>query len=591
MPRTANPYFADASMRTEAKQDEPLTRLIEAEQVRLLYAHAPTALMSMIFSAAALCFFIQERVSSPLTLAWLVFVGVVTIARAVLIYRYRQQNPPLDTVPRWRHFFILGAGAAGLVWFSAGAVLFSQTSSSAQFAFLFILTANAVGSMAFLAPVPVAFLAFFLPTIAIVAFHATLVSDTPLLMGALTLFFIAAFISTAHLLSTSVAQALRLRFENTALVQDLQTITERFELALQGTNEGVWDASFVATTPGQFAPFHIYYSQRFKALLGFADHEFPHTLESWRTRLHPEDRARVFHALHAHLIQKIPYAVEYRMRTKAGEYRWFSGGGQAVWNGAGLPVRMAGSLQDITSRKEVEQLKDELVSTVSHELRTPLTSLRGFAELMLARCFSTEKQREFLSVIYKEATRLTDLINDFLDIQRMESGRQSYEFGPVAIAPLLHDAITVFINDAARHTFVVESVEELPIIQADIDRIRQVLINLVSNAVKYSPQGGRITLGARQSASEIVVWVADEGVGIPPGALPRLFSKFYRVDSRDTRSIGGTGLGLSLVKKIIEAHEGRVWVESTVDVGSTFFFTLPIASQPPVFAHQEPALL
>lgn len=226
---------------------------------------------------------------------------------------------------------------------------------------------------------------------------------------------------------------------------------------------------------------------------------------------------------------------------------------------------------------ERERLKDELVSIVSHELRTPLTSLRGFAELMLKRTFPVEKQREFLTVIHTEAVRLTNLINNFLDLQRMEAGRQTYEFAPVDIVAVICDTLSVFSHGAnGSHRFFLDLPRSLPLAWADADRLRQVLTNFLSNAVKFSPQGGEIRVGARHEGNEVVAWVKDQGVGIPSESLDKLFTKFYRVDNKETRHIGGTGLGLALVKEIVEAHQGRVWVESALGSGSTFFFAVPV---------------
>jgi PAS domain S-box-containing protein len=243
------------------------------------------------------------------------------------------------------------------------------------------------------------------------------------------------------------------------------------------------------------------------------------------------------------------------------------------------PVGIMGIAHDITQRKEVERLKDEFVSTVSHELRTPLTSLRGFTELMLKRNFSPEKQREFLTIIHNESIRLTNLINDFLDLQRIESGRQVYQLDSVDVAFLVRESVASFLWEDGKHSLRLV-VPDIPLpVWADASRLRQVLANLLSNAIKFSPQGGEVTVGARREGVEVVVWVADQGVGIPPEVLPQLFSKFFRVDSTATRSIGGTGLGLALVKEIVEAHGGRVWAESALEQGSTFLFALPVAEQ------------
>lgn len=550
---------------------------IEAERLDLVYTQAPIALLSMLLSGTALTFCLWDVIPPVHLFRWLALSLLVILGRSILAHAYKRRTTGWHRLAMWRRWFVCGAGAAGVTWAFAGIVLFPAASQTHQLILIFILCANATGSIAFLSPLPGAFLSFFLPMTIVLIGRVALASSSPAVMTALGVFYIVALISTARRLSESVTQSLQLRFDNLALVSNLEKITERFELAVQGANEGLWDATIETTADGRFLASSIYYSPRYQHLLGFTDVELPNTLEAWQELLHPEDRKRVLHALRDHLGKQTPYTEEFRLRMKSGEYRWFSGKGQAVWDAARNPIRMAGSLQDITTRKEAEQLKDELVSTVSHELRTPLTSLRGFAELMLTRSFTKEKQREFLTIIHTEATRLTNLINDFLDLQRMESGRQVYEFQPVSVATVLRDTLTIFMNEDSKHTFALEAGEELPAAQADVDRLRQVFANLLSNAVKYSPQGGVVRVGARRDGDHITVWVADQGIGIPLAAQARLFSRFFRVNNQDTRSIGGTGLGLALVKEIVEAHRGRVWVESAEGAGSTFFFTLPLA--------------
>lgn len=235
------------------------------------------------------------------------------------------------------------------------------------------------------------------------------------------------------------------------------------------------------------------------------------------------------------------------------------------------------TFQDITQRKEVDRMKDELISTVSHELRTPLASLRGFTELLLGRTFPSERQQEFLTIIHNESLRLTKLINDFLDLQRIESGCQPYAFAALAVDPLLRDAVAVFSTEGGVHELRLDLPPTLPPVLGDRERLRQVLSNLLSNAIKFSPKGGEVLIGARPGNGVVVFRVQDHGVGIPKEAVPKLFHKFYRVDNTATRDIGGTGLGLTLVKELIAAHHGQVWVESTLGKGSTFFFTVPVA--------------
>jgi len=248
-----------------------------------------------------------------------------------------------------------------------------------------------------------------------------------------------------------------------------------------------------------------------------------------------------------------------------------------VFDADGKLVRIVHAITNITERKEIERMKSDFVSTVSHELRTPLTSLRGFVELMLKREYSPEKRRHFLEVMHRETERLANLVTDVLDLQRIESGRQVFRFEPVSLAEVVHNAADLFAGAGAGHTIEAEIPDDIPLVFADPEMVRQVISNLVSNALKYSPEGGSVRVGARTERGEVLVWVSDEGIGIAPELLCKIFSRFYRVDNTETRQIGGTGLGLALVKDIVEAHGGRVWAESAPQKGSTFYFTLRFA--------------
>jgi len=340
--------------------------------------------------------------------------------------------------------------------------------------------------------------------------------------------------------------------------------------AISSTSEGI-----CITDPHQADNPLIYINPGFERLTGYTSEEVLgkncRFLQGPQTDQHELDKLRTA------INEEQACVVELLNYRKNSAPFWNRFAITPVRNAEGRVTHFIGVQSDITERKEMERLKDELVSTVSHELRTPLTSLRGFAELMLKRSFPPEKQRKFLQVIHSESMRLTELINDFLDLQRIEAGRQTYEFEDMALIPLLHETIAIFNLENGKHSLHLDAPDALPRVYMDSARIKQVLTNLLSNALKFSPQGGRITVGAKLEEDMVKVWIADQGIGIPAEALPNLFHKFFRVNNADTRSIGGTGLGLALVKEIVKAHRGRIWAESLVGVGSTFFFTLPVA--------------
>lgn len=232
--------------------------------------------------------------------------------------------------------------------------------------------------------------------------------------------------------------------------------------------------------------------------------------------------------------------------------------------------------RDITKQYEVDQMKSEFVSTVSHELRTPLSSVLGFTELMLNKELPPQRQRKYLITISQEASRLTALINDFLDVQRMESGKQTYNKNYYSIQAIVEDIMTMNKVNTKIHDFVVDVQTKKLTVLGDKDKLAQVFNNLLSNAIKYSPNGGKIILRVREEQSCLKVDVVDEGLGIPEDGLSHLFTKFYRIDNTDRRKIGGTGLGLAIVKEIVKAHDGDIDVQSQFGQGSTFTVSFPL---------------
>lgn len=236
---------------------------------------------------------------------------------------------------------------------------------------------------------------------------------------------------------------------------------------------------------------------------------------------------------------------------------------------------------ELRSVLAVSQAKDEMVSLVSHELRTPLASLLGFTELLYSRDFSEEHRKQYLEVMLREGRRLTDLINDVLHIQRLEAGHQNLNLAMADVNALIRRAIIAAGEDAERPiTLTVSAV--LPLVLVDTDAILQVLANFLTNARKYSPDGGPIAISAKVAGEMVEIDILDSGLGLPAEALPKLFATFFRVDSSDRRLIKGTGLGLAINRRIVEAHGGKVEAHSDgPGHGSCFQFTLPTAAKSP----------
>ena len=240
--------------------------------------------------------------------------------------------------------------------------------------------------------------------------------------------------------------------------------------------------------------------------------------------------------------------------------------------------------QDITHQVEVDRLKSEFVATVSHELRTPMTPIKGYVEFLLMGGAGdlNEQQTQFLDIIKSNIDRLAILVNDLLDVSRIEAGKVALSFQPVDMAEAIMEVATdvqqKYADEGKVLDYRLESIPSLPNVYGDIDRIRQILGNLIDNAYRYSPPGTSIEIKVQRLDDEVQVDIQDQGIGIFPDDHDRIFERFYRGENQLVMESAGTGLGLPIVKELVEMHNGRLWVESEgiPGKGSTFSFTLPI---------------
>ena len=252
----------------------------------------------------------------------------------------------------------------------------------------------------------------------------------------------------------------------------------------------------------------------------------------------------------------------------------------ALLDRAGNQQGMILVFHDLTRLKQLENTRQEFVANVSHELRTPLSMIKGYVETLIHGAKDDPNvATRFLQTIEKHADRLTYLIEDLLTISRLESGQIVMNIQKVDLRPLVDDVLNDLQSRAAEKKVNLENqaADDL-VVRADAERIQQVLFNLVDNAIKYGRVEGRVWIKTRVAPERMIeVSVCDNGPGIPPDSIDRVFERFYRVDKARSREQGGTGLGLSIVKHIVQSHGGEVWAESQLEQGTTFFFTLPPA--------------
>jgi len=263
------------------------------------------------------------------------------------------------------------------------------------------------------------------------------------------------------------------------------------------------------------------------------------------------------------------------IRVEAGDLK--GPGGTVLRASDGRLIEAIANVRDITRQKEAEEVKTTFVSIVSHELKTPVAIIKGYASTLRREDADWDPPtlQKGLRVIEEESDRLDRLITNLLEASRIQAAGLNLNLGPLEIVGLVRKLVDEFRPQTDKHTFEVDFPPGFPPLWVDYERIRMVLSNLLSNAIKYSPKGGQIRVGGWTEIERAVIYVADEGIGIPEAEIPHIFERFYRVDNRLSRTTAGTGLGLYLSQAIVEAHGGEIWVRSQPGQGSTFFFSLP----------------
>ncbi|MDI3493645.1 MAG: hypothetical protein PWP17_1529 [Desulfomicrobiaceae bacterium] len=386
--------------------------------------------------------------------------------------------------------------------------------------------------------------------------------------------------------------------------QELRQSEERLALALDAVEDGLWDWNLVTN--------EAYFSPRYYTMLGYQPGEFPANYASWKRLVHPDDLEPTQRRIEAAIAAGLGFRVEFRCRTKDGQWKWIEGRGRVVEFDDGRPVRAIGVHTDMTERMQARQAlldareaaeaasraKSEFLANMSHEIRTPLNGMMGMLQLLLMTDLSDE-QAEFVRTGMESCQRLTRLLSDILDLSRLEFGGFTLRTAPFDLHQAVDDVCRLFAFSArmkgiALHWHVDPAVPRQ--VEGDGARLQQILSNLVGNAVKFT-QHGAVWVEVRRlpvplgEAERIYFSVQDTGEGIAPEVLPRLFTPFFQADGSMTRPFQGAGLGLAIVKELIGRMQGVLSVESEPGEGTTVHFVLPLRpARRAVEAAADPAL-
>ncbi len=371
----------------------------------------------------------------------------------------------------------------------------------------------------------------------------------------------------------------------------LQQSEQRWHLAVSGSNEGAWDWNIERN--------EIWFSPRWKSILGFAPEALPDRREEWLARIHPDDQALINTALLAHLHQQSDaFHCEYRMLHQNGNWIWTLVRGKALFGPHGRAIRMVGIQSDITQQKlaesELRQAKEnaeaadrsksEFLTVMSHEIRTPMNGVLGFTNLLLDTALGRE-QRDWLLTIRSSGESLLTLINDILDFSKIESGRMEFDRHPVSVRRCLEEVLDLLWSKAHEKKIALLHWIDIDVpewVLTDSTRLRQVLVNLIGNAIKFTTKGEveiriGLVLSTTSQAPQLSFTIRDTGEGIAPDRINRLFRPFSQADSSTTRRFGGSGLGLAISRNLTQLLGGDIELASTSPQGSSFRFTIQAA--------------
>lgn len=549
-----------------AKQDA-----IFIEQANLLASAIHSSIAGTFLGIAFLFMIMWPVINTTTLVSWLVVLAIVSIIRDIHARLYHKIRPTLRNIRKWSYQFAGLAFFASTTWGSSAIFIFPENDPIRQLMLAFVLGIVCAVAVSTLSPIRYIIVTYIVLVLAPLAIRLITVSEsnTLMFMGVMVTVTIPILIVNALRMNRVTLSNISLRIDAMAQEKKLRDSQQRLTMHLQRTPLAVieWNINFEVTEWNEAA----------HKIFGFSREE---ALGSSDTELlvpdHMSDRAR---KIREQLVKNEGglYSINENV-TKDGHIilcEWFN---TPLVDENGDVIGIASLVQDVTERVRIDEMKRDFVSIVSHELRTPLTAIRGALGLILggATGKAPPKMNEMIKIADDNTQRLLHIINDILDIDKIESGVIEYVFENIPVMELVDKAVTNNNSYAQQYDVTLKVTERLDgaCINADSNRLMQVLDNLVSNAIKFSPKGDTVALSVTRQHGNIRVAVSDHGPGIPKDFQGKLFEKFTQADFSNTRGVSGAGLGLNIAKAVIDHHDGHIDFYTEENVGTTFYFDL-----------------
>ncbi|MSP97325.1 MAG: HAMP domain-containing histidine kinase [Betaproteobacteria bacterium] len=584
-----------AALTNNTRERDDRVRVL-ADQVELLYRQAPLGIVVTLVIGAVLAFELYSSAKiGELVILWGMLSAFVCGALYFLVLAYRHTQTRDSAPDVWLRRYAIGTFGSGVVWGFAGAVFFPGNTDEQQVFLAFVLAGMSAGGLPLFSAVWWVYALFaaglMLPfEVVLLTFGIRLFTELSFMIPV----FFLINVSVAYRLNQVFVSGYRLRVSYGRLTEDYTAMNQRLERQLIELEEarsqveasGRKLALFAARAPIAVIELDIegriqQVNQEAENLFGYPAAELIDSGASIKTLVLPEFHAE-FDANWARLLQTRESLAGLKIRNPRRDgieivCEWTV---TPLVNPQGTMISIIAQGRDITKQLEADRLKQEFTSTLSHELRTPLTSIIGSLQLVNAGVLGelNSDQQELTEVAERNGQRLLDLINDILDIEKIQSGKFTLFPEPMPLDELVGESMQLNQAFADRYHVKLTTIGSMPktLVNADHKRLLQVMTNLISNAAKFSPEGGSVEIEMHEREGRVRVSIGDRGTGIPENFRNRIFGRFAQADSTDTRAKGGTGLGLAICKRLIELMGGSIGYSDRAGGGSSFWFEMPV---------------